>query len=116
MSRRLPTTSSSGVLERWRAFDATALLDQWRRDGEPAIPASVLARLAAPGRRRQRNRFLETEIRRAIRAARREGADKIEVDPSTGKITMTLAKPAESNDPNSWDEVLEDAPHPKRVA
>jgi hypothetical protein len=66
------------------------------------------------GRRRKNSRFLETEVRRAIRAARREGADRVEVDPTTGRITVGLMKPAESNGPNSWDEVFEDAPHPKR--
>jgi hypothetical protein len=76
----------------------------------PLLPAPA----PKPGRRHKPNRFLETEFRRAIRAARREGADKVEVDPATGRITVALAKPAEPNGSNSWDEVLEDAPHPKR--
>jgi hypothetical protein len=46
------------------------------------------------------NRFLERELARAIRAARKAGESeaRVEVDPSTGKITVVLAKASEAKD------------------
>ena len=55
---------------------------------------------------RSRSRFLETELARAVRAARAAGGERVEVDPLTGKISVILGgKPgAEPSDKEveSW--------------
>jgi hypothetical protein len=49
---------------------------------------------------RTRNRFREAEAARAIRAAKSAGAERVEIDPTTGKISVILAKPGE---PENFD-------------
>jgi hypothetical protein len=51
--------------------------------------------------RRGVNRFLESELARALRAAKRAGApvDRIEVDPTTGKIAVILRRAGETTEP-----------------
>jgi hypothetical protein len=45
---------------------------------------------------RGRNRFLEVELARAVRAAKRAGGERVEVDPDTGKISVIVGgKPDE---------------------
>jgi hypothetical protein len=107
-----PTTSTNADYLR----QLEALLLQYDAALAERLPllTAPLGTAPKPGRRHKPNRFLESEVRRAIRAARREGAERVEVDPATGRITVDLAKPVESTGSNSWDEVLEDAPHPKR--
>jgi hypothetical protein len=65
---------------------------------------------------RSRNRFLETELARAVRAARAAGGERVEVDPHTGKITVIVGKTGESSGSNPWDEGLTDAEDEKRSA
>jgi hypothetical protein len=53
-------------------------------------------------------RWTETEFRRAIRAAKKEGvADaRVEVEPRTGKISVVLGEPqpaASQPTANEWD-------------
>jgi hypothetical protein len=40
------------------------------------------------------NRFRERELARALRVAKREGGERVEIDPATGKISVTLAEPS----------------------
>jgi hypothetical protein len=58
--------------------------------------------------RRGVNRFNQREVSRALRAVRKSGTpvDRIEIDPTTGKIAVILAKPggAGTTDSNEWDE------------
>jgi|AmaraimetFIIA100_FD_contig_101_199577_length_2361_multi_4_in_0_out_0_2 hypothetical protein len=55
---------------------------------------------------RGRNRFREYELKRAVRAAKAAGGERVEVDPMTGKISVVLAKPGETqasdNEVESW--------------
>ncbi len=52
------------------------------------------------------SRFRKREIERAAKAAKAAGADRIEVDPSTGKIVVILNKSVDpAPDANPWDEV-----------
>jgi hypothetical protein len=68
------------------------------------------------------NRFHQREVSRALRAVQDSGTavDRVEIDPSTGKISVILAKPggeaATDGKKNPWDEVLTDAPNAKRPA
>jgi len=54
---------------------------------------------------RRKNRFNEREFARAARAGRAVGAERVEVDPATGVISMVL-KPnqpdAAGNDLDQW--------------
>jgi hypothetical protein len=46
---------------------------------------------------RSRNRFREVELARAVRAAKSAGGERVEIDPTTGKISVIIAtKPNES--------------------
>jgi hypothetical protein len=45
---------------------------------------------------RNRNRFREVELARAVRAAKEAGGERVEVDPATGKISVILTKSGES--------------------
>jgi hypothetical protein len=64
---------------------------------------------------RSRNRFRERELARAVRAAKSAGGERVEIDP-TGKISIVIGKPGESESKNSWDDVLTDAAHKNRTA
>src|SRR5262249_28529723 len=58
--------------------------------------------------RRGVNRFHEREVARALRATRAAGEniDRIEIDPTTGKIAVVVLKPGSeaAADKNEWDE------------
>jgi hypothetical protein len=41
------------------------------------------------------NRFRERELARAVRAAKSAGGSRVEVDPTTGKITVIIVKEGE---------------------
>jgi hypothetical protein len=49
--------------------------------------------------RRSTNRFHETELARALRAAKKSGTaiDRVEVDPATGRISVIISKPDGDN-------------------
>jgi hypothetical protein len=65
---------------------------------------------------RSPNRFRERELARAVRAAKSAGAESVEIDPVTCKISIVIRKPGESAaDSNSWDDVLTDATHKNRT-
>jgi hypothetical protein len=52
------------------------------------------------------NRFRERELKRALRAARAAGGERVEVDPETGKISVILkpmaAESATDNEVENW--------------
>jgi hypothetical protein len=58
----------------------------------------------SPSPPRRKNRFNERELARAGRAAKAIGAERIEVDPATGKISVILptGKRAVGNDLDQW--------------
>jgi hypothetical protein len=68
--------------------------------------------------RRSENRFRERELARAVRAANAGGAERIELDPASGIITVIL--PGKSGEAasgkNPWDEVLNNAADDKRTS
>jgi hypothetical protein len=39
---------------------------------------------------RSRNRFREAELARALRAAKSAGGERVEIDPTTGKISVVI--------------------------
>ena len=51
---------------------------------------------------RRKNRFNEREAARAGRAAKAIGAERVEIDPATGKISIIIAKPGDG-DPADTD-------------
>jgi hypothetical protein len=56
------------------------------------------------------NRFNQREVARALKAARLAGErpDRVEIDPTTGRITVIIAKtdaPTAAAPTNEWDEV-----------
>jgi hypothetical protein len=55
------------------------------------------------------SRFRERELARALRAAKRVGGERVELDPAAGKISVVLGKANEATDANPWDEVSTDA-------
>jgi hypothetical protein len=55
---------------------------------------------------RSRNRFLETELARAVRAAKAAGGERVEVDPTTGKITVIIGEHAESETKDTPERII----------
>jgi hypothetical protein len=51
---------------------------------------------------RQPTRFREREVARAVRAAERAGADRVEIDPASGRITVILSKQTEGAALDAW--------------
>jgi hypothetical protein len=45
---------------------------------------------------RTRNRFREREVARVVRAAKSAGGERVEIDPTTGKISVIIGKLGES--------------------
>jgi hypothetical protein len=41
---------------------------------------------------RTENRFRERELARAVRAAKAAGGERVEIDPSTGRITVVIGQ------------------------
>jgi hypothetical protein len=74
--------------------------------------------ISAKPPRRGRNRFCQRDLARVMRVAK--PGDRVEIDPVSGRIVVTIAKPggepaADTTDANPWDEVLStNAAHPKR--
>jgi hypothetical protein len=60
---------------------------------------------------RTANRFNQSEVSRALRAARLAGErpERVEIDPATGRIIVIIAKPSETPTPAAcaWDEATE---------
>lgn len=52
--------------------------------------------------KRARGRFTESELARAMRAARASGAERLELDPESGKYSIFFAKPGD-DDPAETD-------------
>ena len=69
-------------------------------------------------KKRSQGRFRERELARAARAARVSGAERLELDPESGKYSIFFTKPgrADAVDQNPWDEVLTNAADEKRPA
>ena len=58
-----------------------------------------------PSPPRRKNRFNEREVARAGRAGKAIGAERIEVDPATGKISIIITKPGgaqSDNEVENW--------------
>jgi hypothetical protein len=55
---------------------------------------------------RSRNRFRETELARAVRAAKDAGGERVEIDPQSGKISVILAKPGESENKDTPERII----------
>ena len=53
---------------------------------------------------RRKNRFNEREVARAGRAGKAIGAERVEVDPATGKISIIL--PSKGSGPLAPDDLL----------
>jgi hypothetical protein len=54
---------------------------------------------------RSPGRFRERELARAVRAAKSAGGERVEIDPTTGKISVILTKPGENvadNEVENW--------------
>jgi hypothetical protein len=49
------------------------------------------------------NRIRESEIRRAIKAAKKAGGGSVELDPATGRIIVHLNQDAAQPTENEWD-------------
>jgi len=60
---------------------------------------------------RRPTRFRETELARAVRAAKRAGGERVDVDLQSGRISVILAKSGEpqasGNDLDKWMEKRE---------
>jgi hypothetical protein len=54
------------------------------------------------------NRFTEREVARAGRAGKAIGAERVELDPATGKISIIIAKSGESVADNELDKWIKD--------
>jgi hypothetical protein len=52
------------------------------------------------------SRFRERELARAVRAAKRAGGERVELDPTTGKISVVIGKTAESTTDNEVEDWL----------
>jgi hypothetical protein len=63
-------------------------------------------RTVTPRTPRAPNRFRERELARAVRAAKSAGGERVEIDPTTGKITVIVGgKPGErvtDNEVENW--------------
>ncbi|HMF27860.1 MAG TPA: hypothetical protein VKE42_03755 [Candidatus Cybelea sp.] len=55
---------------------------------------------------RTRNRFSEREAARVTRAAKKAGAERVELDPQTGRYVVILAKPGESKDSDTPEQII----------
>jgi hypothetical protein len=74
----------------------------------------LVERIVHPMPTRGTNRFYEREVVRIMRAAQKSGTpfDRIEVDPLSGKISVIIDKPADSEAAASpaalaWDKATE---------
>jgi hypothetical protein len=98
------------------AFNALVPLNLEQRGRALAAVRIFLSAADSPRRRRSQrgpNRFLETEIRRAIRAVTDMGAtvERVEVDPASGRISVIVASPGQGETPTpgaaAWDRATE---------
>jgi hypothetical protein len=64
-----------------------------------------------PRRPRTESRFREREVARAVRAAKAAGGERVEIDPTSGKITVIVGKPealdATAAAVKQWDDATE---------
>ena len=56
--------------------------------------------------RRTENRFRERELARVVRAAKKGGGERVEIDPQTGRYLVILAKPGESQDSDTPEQII----------
>ena len=67
-------------------------------------------------------KFRQSDVTRAAKAARKAGAEGIEIDPNTGKFRIILGGAAtatanvEDDKRNPWDEVFTNAANKKRAS
>jgi hypothetical protein len=74
----------------------------------PSLGRALKQARAAGEKVRGLNRFNESEVARAGRAAKAIGAERVEIDPATGKIFIIMAKSGESVASNDLDQWLKD--------
>jgi hypothetical protein len=62
-------------------------------------------------------RFHQREIERAIRGIKKMGlpVGRVDVDPTTGRISIVTADQTNTDQQNPWDEDLKDAANKKRA-
>jgi hypothetical protein len=56
---------------------------------------------------RRESRFRESELARAVRAAKAAGGERVDIDPKTGRISVILTKPGgeiQASDFDLWKE------------
>jgi hypothetical protein len=53
---------------------------------------------------RTENRFRERELARAVRAAKAAGGERVEIDPSSGRITVVIGSASKELGAAAWDE------------
>jgi hypothetical protein len=59
--------------------------------------------------------FKQSDVVRLLKAVRAAGIEaRVEVDPASGKLTVTSVREVETSTPNAWDEVLKNATDKKR--
>ena len=90
-SRTVSCAAVHEILPVWGSKEERALLP-W-----PSVPQQILSR-AVP-------LACETELARAVRAAKRAGGERVEIDPQTGKISVIVGNAGESvadNEVENW--------------
>jgi hypothetical protein len=55
---------------------------------------------------RTHNRFRERELARVVRAAKKGGGERVEIDPQTGRYLVILAKPGEGKDSDTPEQII----------
>jgi len=55
---------------------------------------------------RSRNRIRETEMGRTLRAAKKEGAKRVEFDLTTGKASVILANPDDARNEDTPEKII----------
>jgi hypothetical protein len=62
--------------------------------------------------------FRQREVSRAIRSVQATGLpiSGVDIDPRSGKISITTGSPTSAGNSNPWDEVLTSAEDKKRIA
>jgi hypothetical protein len=65
------------------------------------------------------HKFRDRDIKRIIKsveASTGRSAQRVEVDPGTGRVAVIVVGDAATLRTNTWDETLPNAAHPKRPA
>jgi hypothetical protein len=92
------------VLEHWKAQsdrENELFLAQWLAEHPPEVERS-----AKPGRQRK------PSLSKLIAQAEKSG--KTVTSITIEDVTLTFGEPQNSNETNSWDEILKNAPYPHR--